>query len=141
MSHFIGVGSLPWFNFRSNRIQQRLVFLAERRVQQQIRPVGQGLAQLLLAAPAANPGVVAIEQRLRHAQAAKLRRAGVVGIVEQASRAVLRARDAILGRGNLGVGYAEALKLPRSLVSSTPGSKRIVASTTTAAASSPPLST
>ena len=66
---------------------------------------------MLLATPAANLGVVAVEQGLGDAQATKLRRAGVVRVVEQAAGAVLRARNAIFGDGNLGVGHAKALKL------------------------------
>src|ERR1035437_1191919 len=85
------------FSFPPDRLQQLAVFLTERSSLQQIRTVGQGFAQLLLTAPAANPGVVAIEQGLGDAQAAKLRGPGVVRVVQQAPGAVLRTRNAIPG--------------------------------------------
>ena len=81
--------------FLTNCFQQRTIFLAKGRVFKQIRPVVQGLSQLLLAAPAANLLVVAVEQHVGRAEAGKLGRPGVVRVVEQASRAVLGAGNAV----------------------------------------------
>jgi hypothetical protein len=58
--------------FLADCLQQLAVFLARLRAFQQIGAVGQGVAQLLLAPPAANSGVVAIEQGLGDAQAGEL---------------------------------------------------------------------
>jgi len=69
-------------------------------------------AKLLLAAPAADLQVIAVEQHVRSAQAAELGGARVVGIVEQAAGAVLRARYAVCVNGDVCVGDAEALKFP-----------------------------
>ena len=58
-----------------NRIEQPKVFLAQRCALQQIGPVGQGFAQLLLATPAAYLEVVAVQENLGNAHAGELRRA------------------------------------------------------------------
>ena len=83
---------------------------------QQVGPVSQSLAQLLLPSPATNLAVISAEQDLRHVQAAKLRGPRVVGIIEQAS-------GAVLGAGNTGgcgsylrIRHAKAFVLPRSFI-------------------------
>ena len=77
---------------------------------QQVGAVGEGLAELLLAAPAADLPVVAVEEDSGSAEAGELGGAGVVGVVEQAAGAVLGAGDALGISGDVGVGDAEALE-------------------------------
>lgn len=56
---------------------------------EQIGAVPECLAQLLLAPPAADLLVVAVEQNLRRLQAAEFRRARVMRVIEQSAGTVL----------------------------------------------------
>ena len=66
----------------ADRIQQLAVFAAQGCAFQQIGPVSEGLAQLLLAAPAADGLMVAVEQGLGDFEAGKFGWAGVVGVIQ-----------------------------------------------------------
>src|SRR5580658_845864 len=98
------------------RIQQLPVFGAQRSMFQQIRAVGEGFAELLLAAPAADGQVVAVEEGFGHRQALELGGAGVMRIVQQTAGAVLGAGNAFLIRGDLRVGQAKAFKFAGGFV-------------------------
>jgi hypothetical protein len=90
---------------------------------EQVGAVGEGLAKLLFATPAADLGVVAVEKDFGSAEAGELGGAGVVGVVEQAAGAVLGAGNAGLAAGDVGVGCAEAFECAGGFVAEDAGNE------------------
>src|SRR5215831_1610163 len=94
--------------FALNRLQHPPILIAEGSPLQQVRPISQRLAQLLLTPPTPNLLVIPIQKDIRRAQPAKLRRPRIVRIVQQSSRSMLRARDAFFDGLDLPISHAEA---------------------------------
>ena len=102
-------------------LKEAQVFLAQGSVGEQVGAVGEGFAQLLLAAPAADLGVIAVEQDLGDGEPGEFGGSGVVGVVEQAAGTVLGAGDALNIRVDLGVGNAETFKFTGRFVAEDAG--------------------
>src|SRR5579871_6025072 len=73
-------------------VQNSTVFVAQFRAFQQVRTVAQRFLQCLLAPPAADLVVIAVEQNFRHRHTAKIRGTRVVRIVEQSAGTAGRIR-------------------------------------------------
>ncbi len=84
------------------------VVVCQVRVDEQVGAVAEGFCQSLVAAPAADFGVVAAGEDLGNLVAAEVGGAGVVGVVEKAAGSVSGGRDGAGGVGVAEVGGAEA---------------------------------